>query len=332
MGYLISHTAYGRMFGVPAEVVDKHIRLAGAVQLKVLLCLLARPEQAGDAAGLSQMLSLPPEDLADAMQYWISAGLVTDTSRPEAVQAPSSKEEGVVQENAAPAPPKSRTVRRPVPAAKPSREEIVARGEQSKEIAWLLSQAQLRLGRTISVGEMSTLVYLHDTEGLPAEVIAMILEYSIAQGKGNIRYIEKIALSWAQEEIDTLEKAERKLSQLERQRKAWGQVLQTFGMERRLPSQREQEMATRWLEEWHFTPAMLRMAYDVCVDTTGKCSLPYINKVLDRWAKKGISTPEQVRQEREKKTVRRNDAERSTSYDIDEIQRLLGDAEPDDKK
>lgn len=329
MGYLISHTAYGRMFGVPAEVVDKHIRLAGAVQLKVLLCLLARPEQAGDAAGLSQMLSLPPEDLADAMQYWISAGLVTDTSHPETVSAPPVEETTAVREDAP--SPKPRAARRPAPAVKPSREEVVARGEQSEEIAWLLSQAQLRLGRTISVGEMSTLVYLHDTEGLPAEVIAMILEYSIAQGKGNIRYIEKIALSWAQEEIDTLEKAERKLSQLERQRKAWGQVLKAFGMERRLPSQREQEMATRWLEEWHFTPAMLRMAYDVCVDTTGKCSLPYINKVLDRWAKKGISTPDQVRQDREKKTSRRSDAERSTSYDIDEIQRLLGDDGPDRK-
>lgn len=324
MGYMISPAAYSRMFGVPTEVVDKHIRLAGAVQLKVLLCLLARPEQACEPSGLAEMLGLAAEDLADAMQYWISAGLVSDTGRPETA-APSvqREQEQTPPESAKPA----RSSRRPVPpAAKPSREEVITRGEQSKEIAWLLAQAQLRLGRTISAGEMSTLVYLHDTEGLPAEVIAMILEYSIAQGKGNIRYVEKVALSWAQEEIDSLEKAERKLSELERQRKAWAQVQKAFGMERRQPSEREQALATRWLDEWHFTPQMLRLAYDACVDATGKCSLPYINKVLDQWQKKGIRTPDQAREDREKKA--RNTAasnKRATSYDIDEIQKLLGD-------
>lgn len=322
MGYLISHTAYGRMFGVPAEVVDKHIRLAGAVQLKVLLCLLAHPDRADDPAGLSEMLALPPEDMADAMQYWINAGLVTDTSRTE---TPASPKKEVKTVEKAPDAPAVRAARRPVAAtAKPSREEVVARGEQSKEVAWLLSQAQLRLGRTISVGEMSTLVYLHDTEGLPVEVIAMILEYSIAQGKANIRYIEKVALAWAQEEIDTLEKAEQKLSQLEKQRKAWGQVQKTFGMERRLPSEREQTMATRWLDEWHFTPQMLRLAYDACVDSTGNYNFPYINKVLEQWQKKGITTPEKVREEREKKANQSTKTKRSPSYDIDEIQQSLG--------
>lgn len=323
MGYVISPTAYSRMFGVPTEVVDKHIRLAGAVQLKALLCLLARPDQACDPAGLSALLGLPAEDLADAMQYWISAGLVSDTSKTD--PAASSDQEHSKQTQQTPAQP-GRNKRRPAPSqAKPSREEVIARGEQSQEIAWLLTQAQLRLGRTISVGEMSTLVYLHDTEGLPAEVIAMILEYSIAQGKANIRYVEKMALSWAQEEIDTLDKAERKLSELERQRQAWGQVQKAFGMERRLPSEREQAMATRWLDEWHFTPQMLRLAYDVCVDATGKCSMPYINKVLDQWQKKEIRTPEKAREDREKKSKRQiADQTRATSYDIDEIQKLLG--------
>ena len=85
-------------------------------------------------------------------------------------------------------------------------------------------------------------------------------------------------------------------------------------------------MATRWLDEWHFTPQMLRLAYDACVDATGKYSFPYINKVLDRWQKKGIRTPEQAREDREKKTHNTDSYnKRATSYDIDEIQKALGD-------
>ena len=317
MGYALAPAAYSRMFGVPADVVDKHIRLAGAVQLKVLLCLLARPEQAADPAGLAVLLGLPAEDLADAMQYWIGAGLVMDTARPDLPASESQPE----QKTSASVKP----VRRPPPTtSKPTREEVVARGMQSQEIAWLLSQAQLKLGRTISAGEMATFVYLHDTQGLPVEVIAMILEYCLSLGKANVRYMEKMALGWAQEEIDTLEKAERKLVELERQRKAWGQVQRAFGLEHRLPSEREQTCAARWIDEWHFTPAMLRLAYDVCIDSTGKCSFPYINKVLDGWQQKGVRTPEQARQEQAAKADKAAAKKgRGTSYDLDEIQKRL---------
>ena len=321
MSYQIAPGAYGHMFGLPVDVVDKHIKLAGAVQLKVLLCLFAHPQEACDSAGLSKRLGLAAEDLADAMQYWISAGLVTDTENQQDTPAPPMPEPKPATHKEKPA----------APIAKPTREEVVARGEQSEEIAWLLQQAQLRLGRTISVGEMATLVYLHDTEGLPAEVIAMILEYSISQGKSNIRYIEKVALSWAQQEIDTLEKAERKLSDLEKQRQAWNQVQTTFGMERRLPSEREQAMASRWVDEWHFSKTMLKAAYDVCADATGKCSLAYIDKVLSKWQKNGIRTPDQAKDERKSKTAKASGPQRAVSYDLDEIQKALsGNAEKDD--
>ena len=102
MRYFISNAAYGRMFGVPTDVVDRHIRLAGAVQLKVLLCLLAHPDQAADPAGLAEMLSLPQEDLADAMQYWIGVGLVRDGDAP--MEEPSSRPEPVQQEKEPPSP------------------------------------------------------------------------------------------------------------------------------------------------------------------------------------------------------------------------------------
>ena len=53
--------------------------------------------------------------------------------------------------------------------------------------------------------------------------------------------------------------------------------------------------------------------------------MPYINKVLDQWQKKEIRTPEKAREDREKKSKRQiADQTRATSYDIDEIQKLLG--------
>ena len=55
---------------------------------------------------------------------------------------------------------------------------------------------------------------LHDTDGLPVGVIIMLMQYAVSVGKGNIKYIEKMAISWANEEIDTVEKAENKIRTL----------------------------------------------------------------------------------------------------------------------
>lgn len=61
---------------------------------------------------------------------------------------------------------------------------------------------------------METLLYLYDTAGLPAEVILMVIEYAVGAGKYHMRYIEKVALDWADRGIDTIDKAEQHLCPL----------------------------------------------------------------------------------------------------------------------
>ncbi len=41
----------------------------------------------------------------------------------------------------------------------------------------------------------------------------------------------------------------------------------------------------------NFTTDMIREAYERCVNATGKLSLHYMNKILERWHKAGITTP-----------------------------------------
>ena len=71
---------------------------------------------------------------------------------------------------------------------------------------------------------METLLYLYDTAGLPAEVILMVIEYAVDGGKYHMRYIEKVALDWADRGIDTIDKAEQYLCRLDRRRQAWGDL------------------------------------------------------------------------------------------------------------
>ncbi len=51
--------------------------------------------------------------------------------------------------------------------------------------------------------------------GLPCEVIVMLLSYAAKQGKVGKRYLETVAIDWADKGIDTFDKAEEYITQLE---------------------------------------------------------------------------------------------------------------------
>ncbi len=164
---------------------------------------------------------------------------------------------------------------------------MAKRAQEDSDIAFLLQEAQVILGKTISNGDSATLLMLHDTDGLPVDVILMLLQYASSIGKGNMRYIEKTGIRWSDEGIDSLELAERKIRQLDQSQKAWSSVQRLLGLERRSPTAKEAQFADRWINEWRFSEDLIREAYERNVDAKGKFSFPYMNSILERWKKEG---------------------------------------------
>lgn len=59
----------------------------------------------------------------------------------------------------------------------------------------------------LSQQDMSLLFSFYDWLGLPMEVIELLLSYCTASGHTGMRYIEKVAIGWAEEGVNTVEKA-----------------------------------------------------------------------------------------------------------------------------
>ena len=333
VNYQINLGAWNSVFAVPTELVDRHLKLAGAVQLKVLLWTLRHSGEPVDEQVLSQALGIPRADAADAMLYWQECGLVAKAEgegqglqpppRQTAVPAPQEASAGPA---AAPAPApqaqEEKPVRLPLRPQKPDNAFVAQRVAESQDIAFLMQEAQVILGRLINNGDSATLLMMHDYLGLPIDVILMLLQYTVSVGKANTRYIEKVAMNWADEEINTHEKAEEKIRSLNERTRAWGTVEQTLGIAHRSPTKQETELAARWVLEWRFSPDMIREAYERCVNQTGKLSMKYMNRILERWQKEGIFTLRQAQQEKEEKAAAaRRDQESRVSYDIDSFER-----------
>lgn len=348
MDYRLSLGAWGSVFAVPGELVDKHLRLAGGVQLKVILYLLRHSEESLSASDIAQALSLPAADVRDSMLYWEQTGLVcisdgnvtpppaaltaenaaASAAQTETASAPqnaaAAATPGNAPQNTAAAAPVSaepkKASRLPVRPDKPDIHYLSRRMEEDESIAYLMTAADSIFGRLMSNNDKATLLMMHEYDGLPVEVIIMLLQYASDIQKCNMSYIQKIAISWADEEINTIDRAEAKIKKLIDKRSASGRVQRLFGLEAHSPTKTESELADRWINEWGFSDDMLRLAYEKCVDIKQKYIPNYVNRILTSWHEKGLKTPDEVYKESASERTAKKTRSYGAAYDISEYE------------
>ena len=350
------------VFILPNEVVDRYLRLAGAMQLKVLLWLARTGKRVFNPEECSAGIGQPAAVCEDALQYWLETGVlkwegapscqvpvsaalpqhkeketatVPETPRP-VKQVRDSGQQSLGKIDSAEEKPAAAAHARPA-AVKPQMKEVLEEERQSADFAYLLQTASARLGKAISPGDMQTLLYLYRDVALPAEVILMVIEYAMSRNKASMRYVESVALSWADQGIDTMAAVEQHLLREKRREQAWKTVCALLGVELS-GTMGQKETAERWLFDWQLDERLIRMAGDECRDKAKKFSIGYIDKVLEHWRLDGLTTPEKVQAYQEqqpvsaaKKRAAKN-LEKPTSFDLDAYTEMVKNYRPVYKK
>lgn len=309
MAYRISLRAGGAFF-VPAKAAEG-LRFSGAAQLRVLLCFLCRGNFAEDLSPISQELNMTEGDILDALDYWVEKGVLEKDgfSQEKAASLPESADPPVpagpvripVERNVpGQAPAGSAAPEKafaPPPEIKPTMQEVDGIVRKNPHAAFVLKEAEARLGKAFSSSDTATLVWLLEWAGIAPDVLVTVVEYCKTAGHSGLRYIQKVALEWQDAGIDNIEKAEERIRVLN-ERKSWeGELKAVLGISTRGLTAKEKEYA----EEWRMlglSPELIRAAYERMVDAKGTFSFPYINKILISWKAKGISTPEQAAAEK----------------------------------
>lgn len=334
MSYKIDFGAWNSVFAVPSSVVDKGLRFAGESQLKVLLYILRNAGADLSDEAISDALAIHKEDVRDAISYWVDKGLFVATT--ETISIPektSTASEPVVEIKAVTGAVSGENVSseklRPVSrATKPEPGYVAKRLRADKNLVFLMDEAQRILGKVLSNSDTATLIMLHDTDGLPVEVLLMLMEHCVQIDKGNMRYIERTGIKWAADGVTNISLAEEKIRRYSESSVAWVTVSAVFGL--RLsgtPTKKQIEFADRWINEWGFSEDMLRLAYERCVDQKGEMNLPYINAILKRWFEQKLRNPDEVLKAESaskpsgKKKNSGSSASESASYDIDEYEK-----------
>ncbi|MBO7218239.1 MAG: DnaD domain protein [Clostridia bacterium] len=303
MKYILNPSAMQSVFMMPTDVVKSYLKLASADQLRVLLFTMSNIITGIDPSLCAEELQIPLEDALDALNFWCDAGIFSKNEEITFTKTPEKRETAKVE------------------TPKPSREEIAMMGQSDENIVFLLREAELKFNRPLRFTEMQTLVSLYADDGMDVAIILMIVEYAISEGKKAIGTISKIADSWINAGVDSLESASAHLERIGRQKSAWSIVKKAFGLDDRKPSEKELLYSEKWVVEWGFKDEMLVAAYNACVDANAKISMPYINKILEGWHTYGYKKPEDTKAK--PKPEKTDKTENKPSYSKELFEQML---------
>ncbi len=295
MSYSLNLGTWGSVFAVPSVVVDEHLKIANANQLKVLLYLLKNNNTPVTDEKVSEALSMHPEDVKDCLSFWAERKVIS-LNNEEIIPA---KAESIVGESLSvinmPADEPKRAKRPVSRAVRPEPGYVIKRLGSDPALMMLMDEAQRIFGRMLSNAEAGTLVMLMDTDGLPVDVIIMLLQYCADNNKGTMRFVEKIGIEWGSEGINTVSLAEEKIRTVTETYSYFNKVASTFGMKNvGSPTKKQLTLANQWVGTWSFSDDMLRLAYERCVDTKGELNMDYINGILKKWYMAGWKNPDDV--------------------------------------
>lgn len=298
MNYKINPLAFTGIFAVPNAVVDDNLRLASALQLKTLLYMLRHATDADvSLADISKATGYDEADIDDALIFWAERGLLV---KGDAAPQPPVK---VKKQEAAPTAPSAvpvPTVKKveEIPVTKPSHEQVAARLQESEQLRLLFAEAQNILGKTVGYDGQSTLIMMHDSYGLPVEVILMAIEYNKNKGKTGFASISKTGREWSELEIDSIEGAIEYIESHNVVDEAWQKLRSMTEISNKNPTQKQKRLLNAWIKEYGFNTDMIYFAYEEAIDNTGKISFEYMDKVLSSWHKNAVKTPQDIQREK----------------------------------
>jgi DnaD/phage-associated family protein len=158
------------------------------------------------------------------------------------------------------------------------------------EVKWLLNIIEIYLDRLIKPMDLQLILYLYESVGFSAELIMYLYEYCVSKNKKSPSYIEAVAMSWAEEGIDTVEKAEASTALYNSNYSA---VNKAFGLNR-APGQIEKQFINKWLNKFGFSIDIIVEACNRTILQTQKPDFKYSDKILENWHKKGAKELSQI--------------------------------------
>lgn len=198
--------------------------------------------------------------------------------------------------------------------------------KEREETAQLLFIAEQYLCKTLSPSDIKSLLFISDVLGFSTDLIDYLLAYCASKDKKNFRYIETVAINWAEQGITTPDEAKNMSGRYD---KSVYTVMRALGKDS-VPTQKEADFVKRWTNEFGFSTDIIMEACERCVMSTDKNRFAYADSILKSWREAGVVTKKDIAvvdAKRPKPTKQTDNSYRNNymkhNYDYDEMEKIL---------
>jgi len=160
----------------------------------------------------------------------------------------------------------------------------------SEDVKWLLNIIELYLERLIKPMDLQLILYLYESLNFSRELILYLYEYCVSKNKTHPSYVEAVALSWANDGVDTLEKAEKATFVFN---ESYNSVKKAFGLDRALGHAEKQYINT-WTKEYNLPIDIIVEACNRTLLTIQKPDFKYAHTIIERWHKNSVTSLSQI--------------------------------------
>lgn len=283
--------------------IDEYMEGANDVQLKVYLYLLRMlgANQATSVSDLADKFNHTEREIVRALKYWEKKKLLTldwdasgvpvgihfrdlDTEQDVVSQPVASKSLGIFMEDQktpdyAEAAYEAPVFEKPSYSADQLRE---FKGRQ--ETAQLLFIAESYIGRPLTPAEMKSVLFFTDVLHFSVDLIDYLIAYCVDRGKKDFKYMEKVAINWAENNVTTPAQARKFSSKYDKSVYA---IMNALGKSS-APTAKEAEYITRWTGEYGFDMDIILEACERTVMATDRHRLEYAESILNSWRQENV--------------------------------------------
>lgn len=158
--------------------------------------------------------------------------------------------------------------------------------KQDQEFCALLCIIEQYLGKPLSIADVKSILYIHKELAFSPDLIDTLLEYCLERGKKELRYIEKTAAAWYENNIRTPKDARTQVGSYD---KTVYTIMKALG-KYHTPTAREIDYINKWRNAYGFSTEMILECCQRTVLATDTHRFEYADGILNNWKKQNLQT------------------------------------------
>ena len=162
---------------------------------------------------------------------------------------------------------------------------------KNPDISELFFIIETYLKHTLSSTDTNMVLYWLDELHFSTDLVEYLVEYCITKGHSSLRYMNKVALSWADAGIKTVDQAK---DDAAAHSQIYYSVMKALGITGRNLVDSEVSLINKWVGEYGFDIELVKAACSKTISAIQKPSFEYTDSILANWRKKDVHTLKDV--------------------------------------